>query len=253
MSVVISKAQIKQFNDDGFCIVRNVIPDKLLEDLRDECQRFMREKDAEMDRKGVEVDEINHKGKRYFIALRYKDSHVMQRLIFSSQMEEICRAILGDNVYLFLEQFVVKAADKGMTFSWHQDSGYLPYDHKPYLSCWCPLDDVTEENGTVYLLPYRDAGTKHRVEHVLQEGTNDKVGYFGDKPGIPAIMKAGDVALFSSTCFHRSGSNFTNKSRRVLLLQYSAEPILEADGKPRYWADAFILNGERTKEIQQPA
>ena len=108
-----------------------------------------------------------------------------------------------------------------MTFSWHQDSGYLDFDHPPYLSVWCPLDDVTEENGTVYLLPYKDAGTKHRIDHVLQEGTNDKIGYFGDNPGVPAVLKAGDVALFSSTCFHRSGANKTNKPRRVLLIQYS--------------------------------
>jgi ectoine hydroxylase-related dioxygenase (phytanoyl-CoA dioxygenase family) len=249
MGTVISQEQVKQFQDDGFCILRNVIPYGLLDKLRQECERFMREKDEDMDRKGVEVDEINHKGKRYFIALRYRDSPIMQELIFSKQMEEISKAVLGDNVYVFLEQFVVKAADKGMTFSWHQDSGYLPYDHKPYLSCWCPLDDVTEENGTVYMLPYKEAGTKTRVEHVLQEGTNDKVGYFGNNPGIPAILKAGDIAIFSSTCFHRSGSNLTNKSRRVLLLQYSAEPILEPDGRPRYWADPFINDGKRVKEV----
>jgi len=131
-----------------------------------------------------------------------------------------------------------------MTFSWHQDSGYLDFEHKPYLSIWCPLDDVTEENGTVYLLPYKDAGTEKRINHVLQEGTNDKIGYFGENPGIPAVLKAGDVALFSSTCFHRSGSNTTNKSRRVLLIQYSSEPILKSTGEPLYWAEPFIKEGE---------
>lgn len=245
--MIISKEQKRQFEEQGFCILKNVIPGDLLEKLRGECQRFMREKDEEMDRKGVEVDEINHKGKRYFIALRYRDSRIMQELIFGKQLEEICRNILGEDVYLFLEQFVVKSADKGMKFSWHQDSGYLDFEHKPYLSCWCPLDDVTEENGTVYLLPYAAAGTRSRVEHTLQEGTNDKVGYFGDDPGVPAILNAGDIALFSSTCFHRSGPNLTGKARRVLLLQYSPEPILKANGQPLYWADPFIVEGERVK------
>ncbi|GGZ34350.1 hypothetical protein GCM10007049_29660 [Echinicola pacifica] len=249
MNTILSTEQLKQFQEEGFCIVKNVIPVALLERLKDECQRFMKEKDDEMDRKGVEVDEINHKGKRYFIALRYKDSQTMQELIFGKELEEITRKILGEEVYLFLEQFVVKAADKGMTFSWHQDSGYLDFEHKPYLSIWCPLDDVTEENGTVYLLPYSDAGTRDRIDHRLQEGTNDKIGYFGENPGIPAILNAGDVALFSSTCFHRSGSNQTNKSRRVLLIQYSAEPILKASGEPLYWAEPFIQQGERKKEV----
>lgn len=247
MNTIIGEAQKQQFENDGFCIVRNAISPALVKKLRDECQRFMREKDEEMDRKGVEVDEINHKGKRYFIALRYRDSAIMQELIFGKEMEAICRSILGEDVYLFLEQFVVKSADRGMTFSWHQDSGYLDFEHKPYLSCWCPLDDVSEENGTVYLLPYKEAGTRTRIEHVLQEGTNDKVGYFGDAPGVPAILKAGDIALFSSTCFHRSGANTTGKPRRVLLLQYSAEPILKSGGKPLYWADPFIIAGKRVR------
>ncbi len=247
MSTVITNDQLKQFKEDGFCIVKDAIPQELIARLRDECQRFIKEKDDEMDRKGVEVDEINHKGKRYFIALRYKDSKTMQDLIFGKEMEEITRKILGEKVYLFLEQFVVKAADKGMTFSWHQDSGYLDFDHPPYLSVWCPLDDVTEENGTVYLLPYKDAGTKHRIDHVLQEGTNDKIGYFGDNPGVPAVLKAGDVALFSSTCFHRSGANKTNKSRRVLLIQYSSEPILKNTGEPLYWAEPFLESGKNIK------
>src|SRR6056300_863301 len=245
MSTVISNEQLHQFKEDGFCILKNVIPQELIERLRGECQRFMKEKDDGMDRKGVEVDEIKHKGKRYFIALRYKDSETMQDLIFGKEMEEITRQVLGEDVFLFLEQYVVKAADKGMTFSWHQDSGYLDFDHKPYLSIWCPLDDVTEENGTVYLLPYKEAGVKDRIDHVLQEGTNDKIGYFGDNPGIPAILNAGDVALFSSTCFHRSGSNKTDNSRRVLLIQYSAEPILKSTGEPLYWAEPFIKEGEK--------
>lgn len=245
MSVVLTNGQLNQFQEDGFCIVKNVIPQELIERLRGECQRFIKEKDDEMDRKGIEVDEINHKGKRYFIALRYKDSKTMQDLIFGKEMEQITRKILGDDVFLFLEQYVVKAASKeAMTFSWHQDSGYLDFNHKPYLSIWCPLDDVTEENGTVYLLPYKEAGVKDRIDHILQEGTNDKIGYFGDNPGVPAVLDAGDVALFSSTCFHRSGANKTNKSRRVLLIQYSAEPILNSTGEPLYWAEPFIKSGE---------
>lgn len=247
MKAIISKEQVEQYQRDGFVILRNVISQEMIEKIQGECERFIREKDEEMDAKGVEVDEINHKGKRYFIAMKNKSSQPMQELLFGKEMEEITRSILGDNVYLFLEQYVVKAADKGMKFSWHQDSGYLSFDHKPYLSCWMPLDDVTEENGTVYLLPYSEAGTHTRVEHTLEAGTNDKIGYFGENPGIPAILKKGDVALFSSVCFHRSGSNNTNKSRRVLLMQYSSEPITVVGGKPLYLAEPFVVNGVSQK------
>lgn len=247
MSRIISKEQIEQYERDGFVILRDVISQEMIEKIQNECERFIREKDAEMDAKGVDVDEINHKGKRYFIAMKNKDSQPMQELLYGKELEEITRGILGDNVYLFLEQYVVKAADKGMKFAWHQDSGYVKEKHEPYLSCWMPLDDVTEENGTVYLLSYEDAGTRTRIDHKLEAGTNDQVGYFGENPGVPAILKKGDIALFSSVCFHRSGSNNTNKSRRVLLMQYSKAPILKDDGSVLYLAEPFIVNGEVQK------
>ena len=46
------------------------------------------------------------------------------------------------------------------------DGWEKPLPHRPYVFCWCTLDDVTEENGTVYLLPYDRARTRDRVEHV---------------------------------------------------------------------------------------
>ncbi|WP_159517046.1 phytanoyl-CoA dioxygenase family protein [Sunxiuqinia indica] len=247
MSTIITKEQVEQYERDGFVILRNVISQEMIEKIQNECERFIKEKDAEMDAKGVEVDEINHKGKRYFIAMKNKSSQAMQELLFGKEMEEITRSILGNDVYLFLEQYVVKAADKGMKFSWHQDSGYVKEKHNPYLSCWLPLDDVDEENGTVYLLTYDEAGTRKRIDHFLEDGTNDMVGYAGDNPGVPAVLKKGDIALFSSVCFHRSGSNNTNKSRRVLLMQYSDEPIVKDDGSPLYLADPFIVNGQLKK------
>lgn len=246
MKAIISPEQVEQFRKDGFVILRDVFTQEMIEKIQGECERFIKEKDDEMDAKGVEVDEINHKGKRYFIAMKNKSSQPMQELLYGEEMEAITRAILGDDVYLFLEQFVVKAADKGMKFSWHQDSGYVKQKHEPYLSCWMPLDDVTEENGTVYLLPYSEAGTDQRIEHVLEEGTNDMIGYHGDNPGVPAVLKKGDVALFSSVCFHRSGSNNTDKSRRVLLMQYSKAPIMDGD-KPLYLAEPFVENGVLVK------
>jgi ectoine hydroxylase-related dioxygenase (phytanoyl-CoA dioxygenase family) len=132
-----------------------------------------------------------------------------------------------------------------MKFGWHQDSGYVGYPHKPYLTCWCTLDDVNEENGSVYILPYSRAGVREIVKHSREEGTNDLIGYFGDDPGLPVIAPAGSIAVFSSVCFHRSGPNRTSKMRRIYLPQYSAEPILSEDGaKLRAFAEAFLKDGQ---------
>ena len=233
----VTDEHLRRFRDDGFFVLENVIPQHDLQALRDECQRFIDERDEEMDRLGVDTIDLDHRGRRYFVHA-YEKSTEVRRFLFSDLMAGLARATLGETVYLFNEQYVVKAAEQGMKFGWHQDGGFIEYPHRPYLTCWITLDDVTEANGTVYLLPYSRAGTREVVPHVHDKETNDRIGYTGDDPGDPVVVPAGSVACFSSTVLHRSGPNATDRMRRVYLAQYSAEPILTADRTgPRHLAE----------------
>lgn len=243
----ITDAQREQFKEEGYFILEAAIPPEHLEILRSECQRFIDEVDAEMDRRGVDSLGITHRNNRYFIGNQHPKSAGLPEFLYSDLMAEICAATLGPTAYLFNEQYVVKAAERGMKFGWHQDSGYVGFDHRPYLTCWCPLDDVSEENGTVYILPYSRAGTRDWVRHTQESGTNDLIGYTGDDPGIPVIVPAGSIACFSSTVFHRSGSNQTDKMRRVYVAQYTVEPLINPDGKPRAFAEPFLVDGQRVR------
>jgi ectoine hydroxylase-related dioxygenase (phytanoyl-CoA dioxygenase family) len=245
----ITDQHVRDFEEKGFFVLENVLPSADLELLRNCCTRAIELVDADMDAKGVEVFGLTHKGKRYFIGDAHKRVPELKQLLLADYMAEICRHTIGDTAYMFLDQFVVKAADKGMKFAWHQDSGYIPYDHKPYLTTWITLDDVSEENGTVYMLPYERGGGKERILHQQEAGTNDMVGYHGDDPGDPVIAPAGSIAVFSSLCFHRSGANMTNKPRRVLVAQYSPEIIMNEEGtQPRHSGIPFLQDGRIVAE-----
>ncbi len=252
--MVITPEQVKQYNEKGYCILERAIPQAHLENLRAECGRYIAMMNAEMDRQGMDTIGISHRNKRYFISLKHKESAKVTNFLFSPTMAEVTRALLGATVYLFYEQYVVKSAEVGMKFSWHQDSGYVnsrgDVPHQPYLSCWCPLDDVTVENGTVYVLPYDRAGTREIIPHQLDLETNDRIGYFGDDPGEAAIAPAGSIVAFSSVALHRSGPNTTDKMRRVYLAQYSPEVILKAD-KSGPWGLAvpFVQNGQNVAKV----
>lgn len=246
--MLVSQENIQQFRQDGYFILERAIPADALEGLRAECQRYIDRFDDEMETKGLKTLGINHYKKRYFISNRGGESPAITAFLFSDLMTEITRATLGETVYLFNEQYVVKAADKDTKFGWHQDSGYIGHYHKPYLSCWCALDDMSEANGTISVLPYARAGMKpdDLFEHVVEEGTNDRVGYHGSDPGIAVIVPAGSIVAFSSRTFHRSGANHTDQMRRSYLAQYSMEPILTKDNS-KIWAQAvpLLLDGVR--------
>lgn len=242
----ITDEQIDQFHNEGYFILERAIDEDLLRRLRDESEQFMERINEDMAAKGVESDGLNHRDKRYFIANRWKEGNAVKDVLFGDLMAEVCQATLGANAYLFHEQWVIKCAEVGMKFSWHQDSGYVGCPHKPYITCWLTLDDVNEDNGTVYLLPYSRADTRDAVEHGQSaDGSNDLQGYFGDDPGIPVICPAGSLAVFSSTVFHRSGANTTNLPRRVYLPQYSPEIIRKPDGSLRALAEPIWIDGQR--------
>lgn len=249
MMPVVRPEQVEQYHRDGYFVLEAIIPDAVLEALRSECMRYVDIYEKEMEARGVTTQDINHYKKRYFVSNRSVDSPIMTEFLFSALMADICRATLGDTAYLFHEQYVVKAADTDSKFAWHQDSGYVGHYHRAYLSCWCALDDMTVENGTIFVLPYQRDGrgsTDEIIDHEVEYRSNDKVGYKGDDPGDPVIVPAGSIVVFSSRTFHRSGPNMTDRYRRCYLAQYSAEPIMNRDGSALWGrAEPLLRAGER--------
>ncbi len=248
--MLVTEEQREQYRTQGYFILESVIPADMLEGLREECDRMVAEYDDDMERKGVTSQGITHYKKRYFISNRGQESTTISRFIFSDLMADVARATLGETVYLFHEQYVVKAPEVGTKFAWHQDSGYIGHYHTPYLSCWCALDDMSLENGTIFVLPYERAGMTpdDLFDHTVEATSNDKVGYRGDDPGIPAIVPAGSVVVFSSRTFHRSGPNTSPRMRRSYLTQYSREVIMNKEGTG-LWGQAvpFLEDGKRMR------
>jgi len=239
----------QQYQTAGYFVLPSIIPDEHLHLLREECTAAVARMDAQMDREGTDTLGINHRGRRYFVGQSYRDQPRLGQFLFSPLMAEICRVTLGKTAFLHSDQFVVKCEQAGMSFAWHQDGAYVHArvgDHPECITCWCALDDVNEENGTVYLLPADRFGKRELVEHHRDPVTNDRIGYTGDDPGDPVIAPAGSIAVFSSLVFHRSGANPSGHKRRAYLAQYAPTYIQNTPGEwPQYIAEPFLPKKEK--------
>jgi ectoine hydroxylase-related dioxygenase (phytanoyl-CoA dioxygenase family) len=225
--------QREQFATEGYAVFEGALKGELLDLLREQCAAFVAREDARMDAAGVDTIGISHRGKRYFANECQREAPELRKMLFSETMAEVCRATLGDNAYFFFDQYVVKGPEGGLPFGWHQDSGYVvgnggPVDHAPYLTCWCPLDDATVENGTVRVLPFSEVPLSRDwiLPHERQAGTNDLVGWKGNDEGVVLEVPAGSVVAFSSRLLHTTGANRTDRMRRVYLAQYTPEVML---------------------------
>lgn len=245
-TTLVSEEQRRQYREEGWCLLERAIPEDLLELLRGSAQAAVDELDAELDRLGTDVRGITRRGERYFATHPSFAHPELYRFILSDLMAEVTQALLGPDVFVFFEQYVIKGADGGCSFSWHQDSAYVGFPHAPYLTCWCALDDMSEANGTARILPTSRGGARGLVEHRKDPDTNDLIGYDGDDPGDPVICPAGSIACFSSHTLHCSGANQTPRMRRTYLIQYSGEVIRKPGAvNPFGRCEPFLRGGRR--------
>ncbi len=210
------------FRRQGYAVFEGAVHGGDLAMLRNVCDRLLAEppKDG-----GAGLHRIGQGQARRFLAHRHADFPELRDFALGPKIDRILRRCLGSGALLFNEQFVVKGAGKGASFAWHQDSAYVGFGHAPYVSLWIALDEATEDNGCVYLIP-RDLDTDPGIDpHERVDGTDELNGYSGADPGIPMTCEAGTVVAFSSRTLHRSGENRTDRPRRAYLARYSSEPI----------------------------
>ena len=213
------------FREQGFVILPDILDDDELATLCDACDALLSEPPD--DDNGGKGHNIGRGHSRRFLRHRHMDFDGLRDFVLGAEMKHLVSNFLPDGVILFNEQFVVKAANTGASFGWHQDGGYIPFDHDPYVTVWIALDDTTVENGAVFLLPRSPDDTATPVKHWWNEDGKEYVGYDGPDPGIPAEVSAGSIVIFSSLTLHRSSPNVTDRQRRGYVVQYAGAPIID--------------------------
>lgn len=219
----LSPAQILAFRQQGFLTWDAFLSPDEHRLLLEVCESLLAEPPD--DDLGGKAHNIGRGQDRRFLRHRHADFPALADFLLGGRMARRLGPLLDDDPYLFNEQFVVKGPQTGASFAWHQDSGYVGFDHRPYLSVWLALDDTTQDNGALSILP-RDLEAQDYIEdHVWDEAGKEFVGYQGTDAGLLVEVPARTAVLFSSLTLHCSGPNTTGRNRRAFLAQYSAGPI----------------------------
>ena len=134
----------------------------------------------------------------------------------------------------------MKPAKVGSVVEWHQDLAYFPHTNVDLVSTLIYLDEATEENGCLQVLPRHH---HHFFEHSDAEGrfvgmisedlSNSRFG----RP-IPLTAPAGSVIFMHCLTPHSSLPNRSPHPRRTLIFEYRA-----ADAFP-IWYGPMTAKGE---------
>lgn len=134
-------------------------------------------------------------------------------------------SILGvERLSLFTDKLNFKRPH-GAPFPLHQDSPYFALDGRAVdqlLSLQIYLDDVTVENGCLWMVPGSHIhGILPGVQDkgVLDRLYTDMERFEGAAP-VPIEVPAGSVIFFHAHVIHGSKSNRTDRSRRAMVITY---------------------------------
>lgn len=128
------------------------------------------------------------------------------------------------------DQLFCKPPRKGGVVAWHQDYSYWTRT-KPvaHLTCWCGLDDSTNENGCLQYVPGSQnwglldkpdlAGNMMGIMDYLNETQKQQFH------PIPVETKAGEAIFHHSLTLHGSGENKSDNPRRAFVINVFADGV----------------------------
>ena len=227
----LTQQKVNEFKSQGFLILEDFVSSGVLLELKESLNNIFKEIDKESIRvkqsyKNKHYGDISKAGRK-FIKNQSSYYPAIQKYLKSKPIKEVVTKLLNGDAFIFNEQFVMKEPNTQSSFNWHQDSGYINFDHKPYLTTWLALDDTHSLNGPLSVIPTNIGTTAEVLTHQWSDKSKDLFIEVDEAKAKTLHVAAGALVVFSSLTPHASGANQSSKTRTAYLAQYSSEPIID--------------------------
>jgi ectoine hydroxylase len=215
--------QLARYQEDGFLIFPELFSPEEVAILRGEVDRV-----SKIDSSCIVREEKDGPAKTIF-RMHEEDgataSPAVRAAARSPRALRVAQQILGDDaLYMHHCKVNVKAAIQGSAWPWHQDFGSWHLDGiaEPHLTTMMVmLDEATEFNGCLYLLPkshrdgrhnpYWDDSTAYSLWSVGPSKMREMIARYPDP--VPLVGKPGTAAIFHCNNLHASGHNLSAGDR----------------------------------------
>ena len=227
----LTQQKVNEFKSQGFLILEDFVSSGVLLELKESLNDIFKEIDKESIRVKQSYNNKHYgdisKAGRKFIKNQSSYYPAIQKYLKSKPIKEVVTKLLDGDAFIFNEQFVMKEPNTPSSFNWHQDSGYINFDHKPYLTTWLALDDTHSLNGPLSVIPTNIGTTAEVLTHQWSDKSKDLFIEVDEAKTKTLHVAAGTLVVFSSLTPHASGANQSSRTRTAYLAQYSAEPIID--------------------------
>ena len=225
-SISLTEAQRRTFKEQGWLVLRDVIPEATLAHL--DAWAAQLEEWAHIGGPGMHHFEATDAGPKLARSEDLIRHHAgLNGFICEGDVIAWVGDLFGEPAVLYKEKINYKQPG-GAGFAPHQDAtAYRFIDH--HISVMVPLDPATAASGGLSFAPGHAQGILPNERGRLTDEAADAL----DWEALDAFP--GDVVLFDSYAPHRSGTNTSDRARRALYLTYNAAS--KGSYRDQYYAD----------------
>ena len=222
--------QCERFREDGFLVYGPLLSPEEVAAVGDRIDALASaEGDAakvsvRMETAAATLEGVSRRDRVWQLMMAARADEVIASIAQHPQILDVIRQLMkAEDVRYLQDQVLMKPAFHGSHVSWHQDSGYWtnvePWIDPPAIvTCWVAVDNVTEDNGCVRMVPGSHKGgvLPHEPggDHLLHVQGVDLTS------AVPVVLPPGGVSSHHSCTVHGSAPNTTPHRRRGLALTY---------------------------------
>ena len=251
--MMLTTDQIKAFQTKGYLAVENVISQQELKELRTVTEEFV-ERSREIEESDDTFDlEPGHSAKspRLRRIIRPVSKHpIYEKYVHHQSILDIVENLIGPNLRYHNNKINMKNPGHGSAVEWHQDWAFYPHTNDDLLEVGIALDDVTEENGPLMVIPGSHKGEiwDHHQDGLFVGAVTDP--RFEPKGAVSLTVEAGGITLHHVRMLHGSKPNTSDQSRRMFFIGFyavDAWPLIPS-GQSLEEMDSCIVRGQPSLE-----
>jgi hypothetical protein len=259
----ISKEQIDRFWQDGFVVIENAVDADCLEKLQADFGAWVDESRRHDAPYGDTLDgrprfdlEPGHTAqtpglRRVNAPVEVSDAYY--QAMANSAMTRSLGDLIGPNVKFHHSKINSKLPGGHTEVKWHQDFPFTPHSNDDVITALLFVDDVTEQNGPLEVVPGSHKGAIHGLWHggVFTGAVADDVAEQCRAQAMLCTGPAGAVCFMHTRLLHGSAPNLSDASRTLLICVYSAEDAIPYSASPMPTEhEGLIVAGERTNRVR---
>lgn len=241
---VLNESELSFFRENGYLVVEDAVTAEELTGLQDTFADWVEESKTHSKNYGETIDgrprfdlEDSHSGdspKLRRVNSPVEISECFYNVMANSHMTDCVADLIGPNVKFHHSKINSKLPGGATAVKWHQDFPFTPHSNDDLVTALLMLDDVSEVNGPLEVVPGTHKGPIHTLWHDgAFTGAIDQV--IEDECRAESRLctgPAGSVCLMHTRLLHGSAVNLSQAPRTLFICVYSADDAVPLSPNP---------------------